>query len=82
MVIADSLMIIWMSPSRKGMSMNLDVNVRKTNISEHHNIRGEENKRINTLSLMIHWATFVSLIVLLGANWQCGTTKDYSVSIH
>ena len=34
-------------------------------------------QEFNTLSLMIHSATFVSLIVLLRANWRGGTTKKY-----
>ena len=32
---------------------------------------------MTTLSLMIHWGTCVSLVVLLRANWRGGTTKKY-----
>ena len=34
-------------------------------------------QEFNTLSLMIHWVTFVSLIVLMRANWRGGITKKY-----
>ena len=30
---------------------------------------------INTLSLMIHWETYVSLIILMRADYRGGTTK-------
>ena len=62
MVIADSSLIIRMS--REGMSMNLDVNVRKT-IGEHHNICGEEFQRvIRTIFIKLKMLLFPYTLII------------------
>ena len=39
-------------------------------------------QEFNTLALMIHWETCVSLIVLLRADWGGGTSKKYILKLN